>query len=175
MKWLAACLLFMACHSQAYNTTVKGWVRLRTEGVVRQTTDFSCGPAALSLLLKTRFAVELKEIDIISDIIYRAEPGTEAEKLQNGFSLLDLKNSAQRMGFHAKGLRYDVDGPLSIKQPVLIPLEGERYSHFVVLVAIRNVTADILDPEVGRITMPLWQLKSQWKGYALQTDGLIKR
>jgi len=173
MKWSAACLLLLACHAQAYNATMKGWMRLRTEGIVRQTTDFSCGPAALSLLLNTRFSVEIREIDIISDIIYRAEPGTEAEKLQTGFSLLDLKNAAQRMGFQAKGLRYDVNELLAIDQPMIIPLEGEKYSHFVVITAIHNDTAEILDPETGRKSLPLWRLKSEWKGYALKTVGLI--
>lgn len=167
MKWAVACLMFIALNTQAYNTSIKGWVNLRTEGIIRQTTDFSCGPAALSLLLKERFGVEINEIDIISDILYRAEPGSEKEKLTNGFSLLDLKKESERMGFKARGVKYDLEDISHISKPLIIPLDGRDYSHFVVLIEIKNNFVDVLDPERGKLQIPIYELKSRWKGYAL--------
>ncbi|MEN5018491.1 cysteine peptidase family C39 domain-containing protein [Erwinia sp. Eh17-17] len=163
--------LLLSAQVNAHNLTLKGWNSLKTEGIVRQTTDFSCGPAALSLLLKEKYGVTIGEMEILSDIIYRSARGTEGEKIKLGFSLLDLKNEAQRLGFRAKGVKFTDISDLTVNTPLLILLESESYSHFVVLTGMKEDYAEISDPERGHWHMPLYLLKSQWKGYALVTGG----
>ncbi|MBN3064915.1 hypothetical protein H5A21_12680 [Pectobacterium aquaticum] len=167
------CVLMMLVigHSYAYNTSVKGWMNLRMDGIIRQTTDFSCGPAALSLLLRMRFNTDIKEMEIISDIIFRSDVGTERSKLENGFSLLDLKQQVERLGYSAKGVKFDVNDELILSEPMIIPIEGPEYIHFVVLDGINKESAILYDPEVGKVNMPIYELKHRWKGYALLIGG----
>ncbi|EAN8329660.1 hypothetical protein EOY42_26310 [Salmonella enterica] len=168
MKITILILLLITNISYAYNTNVKDWNSItKNNDIIKQTTDFSCGPASLSLLLKTEKNMDVKEIDIISDIIYRSEKGTEKEKIVNGFSLLDLKKSAERIGVKMKGVRYDDIEKEKIKTPSIILLEGKNYSHFVVLDYIDTNYATILDPEKGISHFPIYKLKSIWKGYSL--------
>lgn len=142
---------------------------MQTDGIIRQTTDFSCGPAALSLLLKTKYEVSIEEMDVISDILYRSEKGAELNKIQSGFSLLDLKNEAERLGFRASGVKFSQNEDISPFLPMIILLEERTYSHFVVLTRVQEGYADLLDPQTGKLHMPLYQFKSYWKGYALMT------
>ncbi|MCA6952906.1 C39 family peptidase [Pectobacterium polaris] len=154
-------------HSHAYNTSVKGWMNLRMDGIIRQTTDFSCGPAALSLILKMKFNIDIKEIEIISDVIFRSDVGAERSKLENGFSLLDLKQQVERLGYSAKGVKFDVNDELIVSEPIIIPIEGTEYIHFVVLDRMNKESAILYDPEIGKVNMPIYELKHRWKGYAL--------
>ncbi|EAA7556069.1 hypothetical protein BZG91_26385, partial [Salmonella enterica] len=95
MKIIMLMFLLITNISYAYNTNIKDWNRItKNNDIIKQTTDFSCGPASLSLILKKEKNIDVKEMDIISDILYRSEKGTEIEKIDNGFSLLDLKKSA---------------------------------------------------------------------------------
>lgn len=164
-------LVLLSAQVSAHNLNLKGWNSIKTEGIVRQTTDFSCGPAALSLLLKEKYGVTIGEMEILSDILYRSARGSEAEKIKLGFSLLDLKNEAQRLGFSARGVKFTGLSDLPAAAPMIILLESESYSHFVVLTGMKEDYAEISDPERGRWHMPLYLLKSQWKGYALVTGG----
>lgn len=161
-------LISISFLSHAYNLKIKDWDSLRKNNdIIRQTTDFSCGPAALSLLLKMEKNIKIKEIDIIADIIFRSKKGTANEKIKNGFSLLDLKESAERIGVMMKGIRYDDIEKENIKTPAIILIEGANYSHFVVLEYIDKYKSTILDPETGISHPPVYKLKSIWKGYSL--------
>ncbi|EAM9431424.1 hypothetical protein G3G77_004876 [Salmonella enterica] len=168
MKIIMLMFLLITNISYAYNTNIKDWNRItKNNDIIKQTTDFSCGPASLSLILKKEKNIDVKEMDIISDILYRSEKGTEIEKIDNGFSLLDLKKSAERIGVKMKGVRYNDIEKEKIKTPSIILLEGKNYSHFVVLDYIDTKYATILDPEKGIYHFPLYKLKSIWKGYSL--------
>lgn len=166
-------LLFLLCSDgvSAHNLSLKSWMQNQTDGVVRQTTDFSCGPAALSLLLKVKYGISVDEMAILSDILYRSGNGGERNKIESGFSLLDLKEESQRLGYNAKGVRFGQYEDVRDFLPIIVLFEGEKYSHFVVLTKIEHGYADVLDPQTGRLHMPLYQFNSLWKGYALITGG----
>ncbi|MCE9730889.1 C39 family peptidase [Pectobacterium sp. IFB5596] len=164
-------IMLIMNYSYAYNTSIKGWVNLRMDGINRQTTDFSCGPAALSLLLNMKFGIDIKEIEIISDIIFRSDSGAERSKIESGFSLLDLKQQVERLGYPAKGVKFEIDNELVISEPIIIPIEGPEYIHFVVLDRMNKENATLYDPEIGKINMPIYELKHRWKGYALLIGG----
>lgn len=171
MRLLLLLLIFLySSISIAHSLSVSGWRKIQTDGIIRQTTDFSCGPAALSLLLKTKYGISVEEFDVLSDILYRSKKGDELNKIQSGFSLLDLKNEAERLGFRASGVKFSRDEDVSHFLPMIVLLEEKTYSHFVVLTRVHEAHVDLLDPQSGKLHMPLYQFRSYWKGYALLTD-----
>ncbi len=173
MRILLVLLIFLySDNSVAHSLSVSGWRKMQTYKIIRQTTDFSCGPAALSLLLKKKYGASIEEMDILSDILYRSENGAERNKIKTGFSLLDLKNEVERLGFRASGVKFSQNEDLNPFLPMVILLEEKSYSHFVVLMGIQKRYADLLDPQKGKMHMPLYEFKSYWTGYALITSDI---
>src|SRR5690348_16067810 len=69
--------------------------------VVRQQWDFSCGAAALATILTFQLNDTVTEADVIRGLL----DGTTLERVRQrgGFSLLELKQYAERRGYGAAG------------------------------------------------------------------------
>ncbi|RLG09852.1 peptidase C39, partial [Candidatus Pacearchaeota archaeon] len=108
---------------------------LRFKNLVKQKYDLSCGSAALASLLKYYYNRNISEEDIIKDILTHGE----IEKIKaHGFSMLDLKKSAERFGFKAEGYKVPVEKLHLIKIPTIILLDTNGYKHFVILKGVRG-------------------------------------
>ncbi|EIJ47713.1 hypothetical protein GWL_19540 [Herbaspirillum sp. GW103] len=59
--------------------------------IERQTLDYSCGAAALAILLRLYFDHPVEEQDVLADIITRLPKPELADRIKHGFSMLDLK------------------------------------------------------------------------------------
>ena len=141
--------------------------KLKMAGIKRQTLDYSCGAAALSILLKDYFQDDREEYDILSDIVYRLSDEEKIERVSKGFSMLDLKKTSKRLGYFAEGVILPQTAVTAIVDPVIILLKKKNLNHFVVLKGITHGRAFIADPARGHLRMPLYELFSQWDGETL--------
>ena len=138
------------------------------EGVQKQTRDYSCGAAAFNILLKNYFDENsYSEAALLTDIIFRLKEDEFKERLVDGFSMLDLKLLAQRLGYIGHGVMLPKESIAKLKGPVIILLhKRDNFKHFVVLKGAFETTAFIVDPLAGNYSIQLHDLFQQWNGEA---------
>jgi predicted double-glycine peptidase len=140
---------------------------IRMEGIERQTLDYSCGASALSLLLSKYFEDHRDEQAILMDITFHLTRQEISDRMTDGFSMLDLKNVATRLGYSAEGVMLPQQSVSAIDGPVIILLRRKNLNHFVVLKGVTQGRAFIADPVRGHLRIPLYELFSQWNGETL--------
>jgi len=146
---------------------VTSWQSLKEENVVMQQLDFSCGASALASLIRYYFGDPVTEDDIVRDIL-DALPEEEVDKRQeDGLSLLDLKQCAQRLGYQAVGARMPFSKLASLPGPVLVHMVREEYRHFSILRGVQGATVQLADPSRGNIRLASARFQKEWTGVAL--------
>lgn len=160
--------LVLSHHSSAGDLPkLKSMQELRLEGIERQTMDYSCGAAALSILLSKYFGDSYEEEDLLSDLIYHLSEEELSESMEKGFSMLDLKRVAERLGYRADGVKLPQGAGAALRGPVLILLRTRGLNHFVVLRGVKENRAFIIDPSRGHIRMQVHELYKYWSGETL--------
>lgn len=171
MVYLAAVILLAASPAYAvsfaiggarFEKDVRSMKELRTDGVVMQSLDFSCGPACIATMLTYHFNDKVAERDIINYLLLITD--LKKVKERKGFSLLDLKRYCTARGYEATGYRMDLADLMRLKEPVLVPINIRGYDHFVVLRGFREDRAFIADPVLGKLTMRTDKFAAIWKG-----------
>lgn len=189
MKWnkiiFSFVFLFMFCPNTVYtasiycadirfNKKVKSLREIKDSKVIKQTLDYSCGPAGLATIFKYYFGESLGETEIINYLLKSID--IEKVKRRGGFSLLDLKRFAQAQGYKVEGYKMDMDFLREQTVPVLVPIKFKNYRHFVV---VKEVIADrvfFADPAIGNMTMKVDRFEKIWqKGIGLIIEGKVFR
>ena len=146
----------------------ESWRELRDRNVVKQRYDYSCGAAALATLLRHYFKDDrLDERGVLDEILGRLSKEELQDRVQNGFSLLDLKQQAEGLGYQAAGVKLGLGQLPKLRGPVLVHLVcgGER--HFAILRGVREDRVFLADPSRGNVRMPVHQFVREWTGLAL--------
>lgn len=146
---------------------IRTWKAIQEDRVVMQRFDYSCGAAALATLLQHYFGDGTSEADILASILTALSADDIADREENGFSLLDLKNYAVGQGYQAVGVKLKYASLPKLKGPVLIHLEREDYKHFAVLKGVRGDRVFLADPSRGNIRMSIDRFAQEWTGVAL--------
>lgn len=132
--------------------------------VVRQQFDFSCGSAALATLLTYHFERPTTEHEVFVSMY---EMGDKEKINREGFSLFEMKQYLESLGYHADGFRVPLDKVARVGVPVIVLIEWQNYKHFVVLKGIQDGHVLIGDPARGLKVMDEDEFMKQWK------DGII--
>ncbi|WP_404416407.1 C39 family peptidase [Marinospirillum sp.] len=141
--------------------------QLQMQKLERQTLDYSCGAAALSILLTHYFEDPWEEKVLLANLLYRLSDEERIERVQEGFSLLDLKNTAEQLGYSAEGVYLSASSLEILPGPIIILLRREKLNHFVVLKGAAEGKAFLADPVRGHLRLPIHQLLEEWQGEAL--------
>jgi predicted double-glycine peptidase len=142
---------------------------LKTQGIVMQKMDYSCGSASLATILTYYLDNPTTETDIIQYLLSHGD--LQAIIKRQGFSLLDLKNYAEHEGFVAQGFRMEISDLLKVHDPVLVPIVIQGYRHFVVYIGNKDGRVFLLDPTFGAVSMTISEFKKIWCAY--ENVGLI--
>ena len=128
------------------------------KGVTKQSTDYSCGAAALATLITGLVAnSKVSEKDIIDEIAKRSD--TRDSK---GYTLIDLMEVSTSMGHYAEWRKVPVDQLPKIKIPVMLLIGlNSQFPHFVVLKGIANDQAFLADSIRGNIRIPYKRLTEE--------------
>lgn len=132
-------------------------IKPETDGIVLQSTAYTCGPAALAMLLKM----------IGSGDNYYQRISELAQASQNGTSLLALRHSAEALGYQATGYRLNIK-ELATAGPVLAHVVIGGYHHFTAVEGIADEAVFLADPQLGRVSIPVEQFKGVWSGAVLK-------
>ncbi len=136
--------------------------------MVPQHTDFSCGAAALATILNYAYNKNLSEEDVIEGLLKVSDPEIVRQK---GFSLLDIKNYTQSIGFRGRG--YNVT-PVTLEKvtiPTIVLLNYKGYKHFVVLKKSTAEKVYIADPALGNRIMKRAEFDANWNGIVFAVIG----
>jgi predicted double-glycine peptidase len=141
---------------------IRSLQEIRSEGVVKQKWDVSCGAAALSTVLTYDFKDPTPETSIVVWLLHRVDAGRV--RARGGFSLLDLKHFAQARGYHAEAFSgMTVEDLVMEKTSVITPIHAKGVDHFVVVKGIVAGHVLLADPAFGNMTMRVDQFQRLWK------------
>jgi predicted double-glycine peptidase len=151
---------------------VRSFKERRMLQMVPQTSDYSCGAAAIATLLRYQFGQEITEEEAILGMF---QQGDKEGIRKRGFSMLDMKRFALSRGLKAAGYKItDVSTLEKLKIPVVTLIQTASYKHFVVLRGLDNRFAYLADPAWGNRKMPLGEFSNAWDHVILLISGPVK-
>jgi predicted double-glycine peptidase len=155
-----------------FTKQVTSYKERRMQQMVPQTSDYSCGAAALATLLRYQFGQEVTENDAILGMF---EHGDKEGIQKRGFSMLDMKRFALSRGLRAEGYKIsNVSSLEGLKTPVVTLIQTARYKHFVVLRGLDQRFAYLSDPSWGNRKVPLGEFSNAWDHVVLVVSGPVK-
>ena len=165
----AVCAQLLPIPGLAVQSGLSGMRALRYTGMVAQQRDFSCGAAALTTLLDDGYGFDFSEAQTIAAMMrVVAHP---AEVLKSGFSMLDMKAFVETLGLHAVGFEVNMAAMRRLRIPVIVLLEVDGYSHFVVVKKVDRDLVFISDPALGNRALDVDVFARSWQGLVLAVVG----
>lgn len=147
---------------------IQSWNTLKWQNIERQGYDYSCGAAALATLAQGYFGDPIDEPLALEMLLTNITSQEEiADRIVNGFSMLDLQQTAYRFGYDAIGVKLPNDAVFKLNGPIIVIMRDEEVEHFVVLKGVDHDNVYLADSFRGNIRMPLQVFFDQWSGTAL--------
>lgn len=141
----------------------------RFANLIEQQTDFSCAAASLATILRYAYQYdEMTEADVLEGMLEVADP--ELVRVQ-GFSLLDIKNYVEGLGFRGRGYEVAEDTLDSVSIPVIVLLDLDGYKHFVVMKRASGDRVYVGDPALGNRVMRRDDFLEAWNGVIFAVVG----
>ncbi|MFC4291568.1 C39 family peptidase [Sphingorhabdus arenilitoris] len=156
-----------------YSVNVMTYWEIPFRSVVRQRYDFSCGSAAVATLLTHHYGRPTNEADP-----FRAmwNLGDKETIRKVGFSMLDMRNYLQSVGYRAEGFKIQPNQLIEIKRPVIVLLDINGFKHFVVVKGQSANQVLVGDSIQGLKKYPLAEFRRYWNGVVLAImDGPITK
>jgi predicted double-glycine peptidase len=146
---------------------VRSLLEIRRQQVVVQEWDLSCGAAALTTLLRYQHGEDVTEREAALDVVQRGEylANPDLLRLQQGFSLLDLKRAVDRRGYSGIGMGRLTLEDLVANAPAIVPVNLLGYNHFVVFRGQLGNRVLLADPAYGNRTMTVVRFQQGWIEY----------
>jgi len=146
---------------------VESWKAIREKGIVMQSYDFSCGSAALATLMRYYFEDDVTERDVLENMLNHLTDDEVKQRQEDGLTMLDLKQCAERMGYQAVGVKLEPQVLPQLQGPILIHVQRGEYKHFAVLRGVRGDRVYVADPSSGNVRMTIARFLRQWTDVAL--------
>lgn len=143
---------------------VRSLLEMRQNRVVVQKWDLSCGAAALATLLNYQHGDPVPEREIAKALMQRKEYLADPSlvRVQQGFSLLDLKRYVDQRGYEGIGYGRLTLQDLIEQAPIMVPVNLHGYNHFVVFRGRRGDRVLIADPAWGNRTLRVERFEEAW-------------
>lgn len=141
----------------------------RYENLVEQHTDFSCGAASLATILKYAYQrPEVTENSVLAGMLEVSDPEVV---MAQGFSLLDLKNYVETLGYRGRGYEVEPNTLDAISIPVIVLLDLDGYKHFVVMKKASGDRVYVGDPALGNRVMERNDFMAAWNSIIFAVVG----
>ena len=162
------CVVALSCFSAQSGESFSSFHELRYEGVVGQTSEYTCGAAAVATILTYFYGISTSESEILNLAEEAMQMRGEEPSQGRGLTAYDLKKGLEAEGIEVKGFQvtpqalrdYFARGGL----PVIIHLTNPE-KHFVVAVGMAGNQIVLADPSWGRSIIPFTVLISA-RGYS---------
>lgn len=141
----------------------------RFENLVEQETDYSCGAASLATILKYAYGwTDVTEEKVLAGLM---EVVDQEQVMTLGFSLLDLSHYVQKIGLRGRGYEIDPEMLDEVSIPVIVLLDLDGYSHFVVMKKAAGDRVYIGDPALGNKVMNRDDFLDSWNNIIFAVVG----
>lgn len=144
-----------------YTVRGKTLADTRFRNVVKQRYDFSCGSAAVATLLTYHYDLPMDEKDVLKAMYM---DGDQEKIRREGFSLLDMKNYLESIGYKAAGYRESLDKLMAVGIPAIVLINKKGYMHFVVVNGVSKDRVAVGDPTLGLRIYSRDEFEKMWNG-----------
>lgn len=155
-----------------YVIGVMTWWDIPFRSVIRQRYDFSCGSAAVATLLTYHYhrpTAERVPFKSMWDL------GDKETIKKVGFSMLDMRNYLESIGYRAEGFKLTTAQLAQVKRPVIVLLDLDGFKHFVVVKGQTKGQILVGDSVLGIKKYSTEDFEKYWNGVVLAiVDGPIK-
>jgi predicted double-glycine peptidase len=135
--------------------------------IVMQQQDYSCGAAVLATVIKYYWGDNVTEA-LFLDILPRLLTDEQMkDRVQNGLTLTDLRNVANKAGYAATMARVKFDELAQGKVPVIVGIKFNEHEHFVVFRGTDGAWSYLADPIRGNVRVPNDEFLKQWQRNAI--------
>jgi len=138
---------------------------IRNKNVIKQKYDYSCGSAALAMLLDGYLGEKLSEQQIIQGMMQYGD--VEKINQRRAFSLLDMKKFAEVLGYKANGYKADFEDLKTLDKPAIVPIEFYGYKHFIIYRGINGDHVLVSDPNMGNTSYTIDKFKEMWSNQSI--------
>jgi hypothetical protein len=133
---------------------------MNKDHLIKQSYDFSCGSAALAILLNFYLGEKFTEKQVIQGLLHYGD--IDQINKRQAFSLLDMKKFVKVLGYQAEGYKAELDDLKSLTTPCIIPIKIMEFRHFVVFRGIHDGHIFLTDPWRGDISYVLNDFNDLW-------------
>ncbi|MDZ7662953.1 C39 family peptidase [Thiohalophilus sp.] len=146
---------------------VRSLYEARTQHVILQQWDLSCGAAALATVLRYQHSEPVTERSVALGLIDREEyiENPRLVRLRQGFSLFDMKQFVDGLGYQGIGLGQLTYTDLLERAPIIVPVDLRGYPHFVVFRGATQQTVLVADPAFGNLSVSREKFIEAWIDY----------
>ena len=131
-----------------------GETRISSDGVILQTTPYTCVPAA-GANIAAILGVHTTEGKLV-ELFHTTRDGTFPAQVLRGMKELGI--SGRKVT--------DYNGIRALRPPAMLFIFGD--THAVVYAGMSGGRAEIWNPSVGKALLPEWRLGQMWEGHALE-------
>lgn len=133
---------------------------IKKNHLIKQGYDFSCGSAALAIILNFYLGENFTEKQVIQGLIRYGD--IEQITKRQAFSLLDMKKFVKVLGYQGDGYKVDLEDLKTLNTPCIIPIKIFDYRHFVVFRGVYKGHIFLADPWRGDISFTLDEFFDKW-------------
>jgi len=133
---------------------------IKKNHLIKQGYDYSCGSAALAILLNFYLGENFTEKQVIQGLVRYGD--IEMITKRQAFSLLDMKKFVKVLGYQGDGYRVDLEDLKNLNTPCIVPIKIFDYRHFVVFRGVYKGHVFLADPWRGDISFTLDEFNDKW-------------
>jgi len=142
---------------------LKSWMDIRTQNIVMQQRDYSCGAAALATLIKYHWGGNVTETQLLLETGRMLSLEELKDRIQRGLSLTDLRRLAVRVDYLSTIGRLSFEKLRESKIPLIVGIVVNGYDHFVVVRGVDEQYVYLADPARGHVRTPIPDFVKQWQ------------
>lgn len=150
-----------------FSKPVFSWREIKTQNIVMQQRDYSCGAAALATLLRFYWGHQVNEEMILGTVEQMLEPAELEDRAREGLSMTDLKDAAIKLGYLATVGEVTYDELTGSKVPVVLVVNLGGTNHFVVFRGVVGDAVFLADPLRGHKRISAQAFKRAWQQNAI--------
>lgn len=155
-----------------FRAPVATWRQVRSQNVVLQQQEYTCGAASLATVLKYFWQDDISEEKILEAALHNLDQKELEDREKNGLSMEDLSRGSSRLGYAAAVLEMEYDKLKKLPAPVVVRLLKDDFKHFVVFRGELDGRVFLADPIRGNVRIPVGEFHRQWDKKVL---AVVKR
>lgn len=160
-------LIILASLIAFSHATATDYRTLRYSGVIGQTSDFTCGPAAIATLLTHYYGQPVSEKSVTERSVVDMQ--SRGKAVTEGLTLLSLRNVLSQESVAGSGYKLTLEqlrGVMAQGLPVVANVVYPK-GHYYLVLAVDDQNVLLADPSWGVRSQPLDNFLNAWNGVVL--------